>query len=150
MQEFFFEKKDSIHENLCDNFNTPNVIKNIVALISKTYEYEKKTRGTSLKIFLIFNIGQYIAFLTKCLGLIYKTEFIEYFIMSSDDSSKEAIVSPYVDVIAKFRDSIKTIASVDKDFIKILKQCDELRDETLPTLGVKIEDRGKGNVSNIF
>jgi hypothetical protein len=56
------------------------------------------------------------------------------------------MVSPFVDVIARYRDLMKTIASVDKDLIMILKKCDELRDDILPTLGVKIEDRGKGMV----
>lgn len=97
---------------------------------------------------MIFNIAKYIAYISKCLGLIYKTEFIEYFITSGNDSSRENVVSPFVDVIAKYRDSMKQIASVDKDLIKILKKCDELRDEVLPNLGVKIEDRGKGNVNS--
>ncbi len=148
--DFLFEKQTAIHENLCDNFNTPQVIKNLISIISKTYEYEKKTRGTSFKIFLIFNIAQYIAFITKSLGLIYKTEFIEYFITSSDEGSRENYVTPYVEVITKFRDAIKTIASTEKDFLKILKKCDELRDEVMPALGVKIEDRGKGNVRKLF
>lgn len=146
LQDFFFEKREAIHENLCDNFNTPLVVKNLMQIISKIYDYETKARAGSLKIFLVFNIAQYIAFITKALGLIYKTEFIEYFITSSEEGSKEAIVTPYIDAIAKFRDSIKTIAAVDKDLTKILKKCDELRDEVLPTLGVKVEDRGKGNV----
>ena len=123
------------------------MLKNLVAIISKTYEYEKSTRtSNSLKIFLIFNIAKYIAYISKCLGLIYKTEFIEYFITSANDSSRENMVSPFVDVVAKFRDLIKTTAAVDKDLISILKKCDELRDEIMPTLGVKIEDRGKGIV----
>jgi len=116
------------------------------AIISQAYDYEKKARDTTFKIFLIFNIAQYIAFITKCLGLIYKTEFIEYFITSSDEGSRENFVSPYIETIAKFRDSIKTIAATEKDFVKILKKCDELRDEVMPQLGVKIEDRGKGFV----
>lgn len=78
--------------------------------------------------------------------MIYKTEFIEYFISGANDSSRENMVSPFVDVIARYRDLMKTIASVDKDLIMILKKCDELRDDILPTLGVKIEDRGKGMV----
>jgi cysteinyl-tRNA synthetase len=82
--------------------------------------------------------------------LIYKTEFIEYFISGANDSSRENMVSPFVDVIARYRDLMKTIASVDKDLIMILKKCDELRDDILPTLGVKIEDRGKGMVKRII
>jgi len=122
----------------------------LISIISKAYEYEKKTRGTTFKIFFIFNIAQYVSFITKCLGLIYKTEFIEYFITSSDEGSKETFVTPYIDAIAKFRDNIKTIAATEKDCIKILKKCDELRDEIMPHLGVKIEDRGKGIVNIIL
>jgi cysteinyl-tRNA synthetase len=115
-------------------------------MISKTYEYELKTRNTTLKLHLIYIVAQYISFISKCFGLVYKTEFIDYFIYETEGKTKESKISPFVDIISKFRDSIKS-AAADKDHVKVLKACDELRDEILPDLGVKLEDRGKGNPS---
>jgi cysteinyl-tRNA synthetase len=141
------QTKQNIHEALCDNFNTALVLKNLKEVISKTYEYETKSKtDNSLKLHVIYNVSQYVAYVTKCLGLIYRTEFIEYFIFDSEGMNNENLIAPYIEVLAKFRDQIKTAASVDKDLVKILKICDEVRDDILPYLGVKIEDKGKGNV----
>jgi cysteinyl-tRNA synthetase len=141
------EKKQIIHEALCDNFNVPVAFKNLLELISRTYEYETKTRGTTFKIHLIYSISQFIAFITKSFGLVYRTEFIDYFIIDQESKSSEDTLAPYIDVISKFRDSIKQAASVEKDLSSVLKLCDVLRDEVLPELGIKLEDRGKGNVN---
>ena len=46
MNELLYERKLYIHEALCNNINTPPVVKTIIELISKFYEYETKTRGT--------------------------------------------------------------------------------------------------------
>jgi cysteinyl-tRNA synthetase len=140
------EKKKLINEAFCDNFNTPLVLKHLLELISKTYEYEKKTQGGSFKLHLAYNLGQYVAFITKCFGLIYRTEFIDYFIYDTEGKTEESSVSPFIDVIGKFRTLIKESAQ-DKDLTKVLEACDELRDEILPQLGVKLEDRGKGKPS---
>ncbi len=139
------EKKKVIHEALTDNFNTPVVIKTLNELISKTYEYEEKSKAQgSFKIHLIYSVSQYVSFITKSFGLTYKTEFIDYFIQDSNSQSSEETLSPYIDALTKFRDSVKSAAALDKDCIKVLKICDELRDDILPYLGVKIEDKGKG------
>jgi cysteinyl-tRNA synthetase len=137
------EKKENINKAFCDNFNTPLALKELLDLISKTYEYQKNTQDGSFKLHLAYNIGQFIAFITKCFGLIYKTEFIEYFIYDTEGKTDESTFEPFVDTIAKFRTLIKESAQ-DKDLMKVLEACDALRDEILPQLGVKLEDRGKG------
>lgn len=47
---------------------------------------------------------------------------------------------PYVRILAEFRDGVRTQARETKD-VEILKQCDNLRDNILPTVGVRLEDR---------
>lgn len=136
-----------IHEALCDNINTPLAFKILLELVKRTYEYEAKTRNSTLKVHLIYLVSQYISSITKCLGLVYKTEFIDYFIYETEGKNDESILAPFVDVISQFRDNVKA-AAFEKDHIKVLKACDDLRDNVLPHLGVKLEDRGKGNVTN--
>ena len=131
---YLSEKKKIIHEALCDNFNTALVLKNICEMISKVYEYETKTRNATIKIHLIYNFTQYISFICKSFGLIYRTEFIDYFIYDTDGKTEESKIAPFIDAVSKFRDNIKSAAAVDKDLVKVLKACDEMRDEVLPQL----------------
>ena len=138
------EKKRIIHDALCDNFNTPLVLKNLQDLISKTYEYELKVRSSSFKLHVAYSIAQFVAHILKSLGLVYRNEYLDYFRLDSNEQTSEEVVTPYIDASVRFRDNIKAAASIDKDLIKVLKICDELRDDVYPYLGVKIEDQGKG------
>lgn len=47
---------------------------------------------------------------------------------------------PYLSILAEFRDGIRTKAREIKA-LDILKLCDELRDDVLPNVGVRLEDR---------
>ena len=84
---FWNEKKKNIHQYFCDNFNTPSVVSSLLDLIKKVYEYHDKSKN-SLKTHLIYGIGKYISDILKCLGLIYNTEFLEYFKFSQDNKIK--------------------------------------------------------------
>lgn len=50
---------------------------------------------------------------------------------------------PYLTILAEFRDKVRIQARTLKAQ-EILKECDYLRDETLTTAGVRLEDRGEG------
>jgi cysteinyl-tRNA synthetase len=140
------DKKKAIHDAMCDNFNTPLVFKHLLELISKAYEYEKTTQGKGFKLHLAYNIGHFVAYITKCFGLIYRTEFLDYFIFDTEGKTEESTIAPFVDVLAQFRDLIKEAAQ-DKDLKRVFDACDNLRDNILPNLGVKLEDRkGKSAV----
>ena len=49
--------------------------------------------------------------------------------------------------MTEFRGEIKDTCIIDKDIKKVLTICDKMRDEILPNLGVRIEDKGKGEKS---
>ena len=155
LNNFYIESKKNIHSFFCDNFNTPGVISTILDLIKKTYEYQEKAEKTkNIKLHLIYTIGKYISDILKCLGLVYNTDFVDYFRTGGDgDSSKNAeeIITPYMDIITKFRHEVKNAIVIDKDEKKILKLCDQLRDDILPELGVRIEDKGnEGSLWKFF
>ena len=155
LNNFFIEAKKNIHAYFCDNFNTPGVVSTILDLIKKTYEYQEKTEKVkTLKLHLIYTVGKYISDILKCLGLVYNTDFVDYFRTSGEgDSNKNAeeILTPYMDVLTKFRHEVKNAIVVEKDEKKILKLCDQLRDDILPELGVRIEDKGnEGSLWKFF
>jgi cysteinyl-tRNA synthetase len=78
------------------------------------------------------------------LGLVYNTEFVDYFRLSESDGGKNAeeILTPFINAITEFRGEVKESCIVDKDVKKVLSICDKLRDDVLPNLGVRIEDKG--------
>ena len=126
----FEEKRNAIHKFLCANINTTGAFNTIYELISKTYAYIDKVNTKTLKLQLIYNIGQYIATILKTFGLVYKTEFIDSFIFDTTSESKEDVVGPYIDTISKFRDEIRSAAH-EKDLKRVFDACDKLREETL-------------------
>jgi len=52
----------------------------------------------------------------------------------------ETLVMPYLDVLAEFRDVVRTEARKVKA-TSILSECDRIRDDILPNLGVRLEDK---------
>lgn len=52
----------------------------------------------------------------------------------------EDIAMPYLNALADFRDVVRKEARESKQ-TNILKECDRLRDDTLPELGVRLEDK---------
>ena len=147
---FFIKTKKDIHQFFCDNFNTPGVVSNLLELIRKTYEYQDKCASKKiLKIHLVYGVAKYISDILKCLGLVYNTEFVDYFKLNESDGGKNAeeILTPFINVITEFRGEIKDTCIIDKEVKKVLTICDKLRDDVLPNLGVRIEDKGKGEKS---
>ena len=145
LNKFFNESKKNIHQFFCDNFNTPGVVTSVLDLIKKTYEYHDKCeQKKSLKLHLVYGVAKYISDILKCLGLVYNTEFVDYFRLSESDGGKNAeeILTPFINAITDFRGEVKDSCISDKDVKKVLSICDKLRDEVLPNLGVRIEDKG--------
>jgi cysteinyl-tRNA synthetase len=52
----------------------------------------------------------------------------------------EELVMPYLAIVADFRDSIRSLARQLKA-TDILRECDRLRDDILPSVGVRLEDQ---------
>ena len=52
----------------------------------------------------------------------------------------EEIAMPFLSAMAAFRDSVRKEAIAIKA-TNILAECDKLRDDTLPELGVRLEDK---------
>ena len=61
---------------------------------------------------------------------------------SQGGQSYEDTIAPLMNVLSKFRDTIKDKAGEGAG--TLFKLCDELRDDILPHLGVRLEDRAKG------
>ena len=74
------EKRKIVHDSLCSNINTKVAFTAIHDLISFTYTYAEKVNRKTLKLNLVYDIGQFISFILRTFGLVYKTEFLDSFV----------------------------------------------------------------------
>jgi len=139
--KLFGEKKLAIHKHFCNNFNTPEVIHELDELISATNSYISKP---PMRYPLMNSIGDYITFIFKVMGVQYEKKTAQTN-EGNQSANIEEIATPYIDSLTKFRDRVREAAK-NKEFVDILRACDELRDDTLPNLGVRLEDKPQGSL----
>jgi len=137
--------KSDIHEALCDSIDTRTVIEKMRELInsSNIYIKEKSSTKSLPNAQLLKTIAEYLTSLLKMFGVIPEQTQLGY---PSEDSSecsadKETILMPYLEALADFRKAVREMAIEQKNN-NILKECDRLRDEVTPKLGVRFEDSG--------
>jgi len=134
------EKKKEIHQYLCDNFNTPEVIKVLLELVKMTNIYIKE--NTNVRIFIVNAIVNYIDSMLKVFGLGEERFAYDF---SVTEKSKEEILTPVLDAFTGFRDKVRAAARA-KDIAMVLNECDQVRDDTLPPLGIRMEDTSGASV----
>ena len=88
---------------------------------------------------LVLNISRYVFKMLKIFGLYNEGDY------PSISGGQDFLATELMNVLTKFRDTVKEKAGSDaKELFRI---SDELRDDILPYLGVRLEDKGKGNPS---
>lgn len=116
----------AVDELICDNFNTRSALDSLCALVR---EYNKKK---DVNASLLFDISQYVLRILKVFGI----EFDERRINQENSES--------MCLLADFRAQIRKLCMENdprKSVVDILALCDEMRDLTLPTLGVQLKDQ---------
>lgn len=139
----FYETKRNVHAALCDNIDTKSALDAIREIISNANIYIREVSTTDINAQLLEEIAIYITNLLKIFGAIQDgSKKSVGFPISSDNSgfNKEEVLMPYLSAFADFRKSVREHA-LEVKAIKILQICDELRDEVLPNLSVRLEDK---------
>lgn len=143
-------RQNSIHDCFVDNFDTPGVLLELQNLVRSTNAY-MGSQGLDSNKFLLERIGRYLTKIFWVVGL-YNESVGE--IGYGDDGidggqSRESAISPVLDVLSEFRDSVRALARQEKTegSRSILALSDKVRDEVLPPLGVRLEDRGTDQAS---
>lgn len=111
--------------------------------ISNIYIRDNKGRLNSL---LLRKIASYITELLHIFGAINGPRGPIGFPVggsTTDQNDVESIVLPYVQAMAEFRNQVREHGKLLKA-TDILKLCDELRDDVLPNLGIRLEDKDSG------
>ncbi|KHJ82721.1 hypothetical protein OESDEN_17584, partial [Oesophagostomum dentatum] len=147
MDEFLRIKKE-IHEALCDSVDTRTVIEKLRELIGlgNSYIVEKVRKANAVpNCLLLRKIALYITDLFTVFGVIPKSGEIGFPMESESAIGTEALLMPYLNALASFRENVRNVAK-DSKIVAILEECDRLRDDVLPELGVRLEDRAQETV----
>uniref|UniRef100_A0A671QA03 Cysteine--tRNA ligase, cytoplasmic n=1 Tax=Sinocyclocheilus anshuiensis TaxID=1608454 RepID=A0A671QA03_9TELE len=143
LNKSFYEKKTSVHEALCDNIDTRSALEEMRALVGQSNTYMAARRSAKLppNRMLLQSIALYLTDMLKTFGAIEGSEPIGFRVGGNGQNADlESTVMPYLSVLSDFREDVRKIAR-EKKVTELLRLCDELRDDTLPELGVRLEDR---------
>ena len=143
LSEKFLEARKAVHAALCDNIDTKSSLDAIRELISNSNIYIRDNQ-LSVNVQLIEEIAIYITELLQTFGAIQvPKKTIGFPTISAGGvgaENREEILMPYLSALADFRKAVREQAR-DVKATAILQLCDELRDEVLPNLSVRLEDK---------
>ncbi|XP_010894232.1 cysteine--tRNA ligase, cytoplasmic isoform X3 [Esox lucius] len=142
LNQSFYDRKAAVHKALCDNVDTRSAMEEMRALVtqSNTYMASRKSSQLQPNRTLMQSIALYVTDMLKTFGAIEGSEPIGFPIGgSAQNVDLESTVMPYLKVLSDFRESVRKIAREHK-VTEVLQLCDAVRDDTLPELGVRLED----------
>ncbi|KAF5286869.1 hypothetical protein FQA39_LY00402 [Lamprigera yunnana] len=137
----FLEIKLNVHIALCDNIDTRLSLELLRELVTSSNIYLRDCKQPNAV--LLRNIASYITYILSVFGTISKEEVIGFPMSQSVSGNTETTIMPYLEIIASFRETVRNHAITLKA-TDILHECDILRDELLPNVGVRLEDRDGG------
>lgn len=138
----FYERKRLVHEALCDNMDTRTTLEEMRVLVSHSNSYIANRKSQKLRPnrMLLEGIATYLTYMLKVFGAIEGSEPIGFPVGGQGQSADlESTVMPYLSVLSDFREGVRKIAREQK-VTELLQLCDVVRDDTLPELGVRLED----------
>ncbi|XP_035891839.1 cysteine--tRNA ligase, cytoplasmic [Anopheles stephensi] len=148
LQQKFADGRAAIHEALCDNVDTRTALDVMRGLVSACNVYIKAHRSSGFNALLLRRVASYCTDLLHIFGAINGPRGGIGFPISSGAAGAgtgmagdlEQTVMPYLQALAEFRNAVREQARGIKA-TEILQLCDQLRDDVLPGLGVRLEDR---------
>ena len=143
LQSKFYEVRQNVHAALCDNVDTRTALDAIREVISSANVYLRDISSSEVNVQLLEDIAIYITNILKVFGAINDVESKSIgfpSISGSGGANKEEVLMPYLSAFADFRKCVRGHA-LEVKATKILQACDELRDEILPNLSVRLEDK---------
>lgn len=136
LHDTLMKSESAVDDALKNSFDTPTAMLALLELIRATNVYISSRKD--LRPLLIRKIAQYVTRILKVFGVIATDEIG----VGSEQSgqSKEQVVGPFVDAFALFRTKVRAAALEKKEPSEFLMLSDQLRNEVLPPLGLRLED----------
>lgn len=133
--------KSRAHTALCDNIDTYTVMESMRELIATGNAYIK-LRTPHPNAVLLYNTVEYMTRLLRMFGAIETPAELGFACTSSSAGGDiDTLLQPYLECLRNFRGAVRTAAQQVKA-VPVLDECDRLRDDILPELGVRLEDQG--------
>jgi cysteinyl-tRNA synthetase len=132
-----------VDEALRDDFDTPAVMATLGELVKSTNQYME---GGKIVHLVIRNVSSYVTKIFKVFGLIGGVGDIGFDsggAGGADGASREETLGPVLDALMDFRSAVRDKARA-KDIGAVLSECDAFRDDALPELGIRLEDKTGG------
>jgi len=134
--------KESVRNAFLDDFDTPRAINCLLDLVKHCNLY---IEANAISTSTLTSAAKYITSILKIVGIIPDNVEIGFQLETVGGSgvSKEELLTPFLDVLTKFREMVRA-AAISGDTKAVLSAADALRDDILPDLGVRMEDKGSG------
>eukprot|EP00123_Amoebidium_parasiticum_P013235 comp21843_c3_seq1/m.31198 comp21843_c3_seq1/g.31198 ORF comp21843_c3_seq1/g.31198 comp21843_c3_seq1/m.31198 type:complete len:629 (-) comp21843_c3_seq1:231-2117(-) len=132
--------REQVATALADDFNTPLALLKLLELVSDTHSATK--RGP-LQCGVIAEVRDYVAHMLQIFGVDVGSQ-----VLSVQQGGLSIDANALAGALAHFRHDVRNTvlhavkeASGQSAFKAILRLCDEIRDKTLPPIGVRLQDR---------
>ncbi|XP_063688548.1 cysteine--tRNA ligase, cytoplasmic-like isoform X1 [Bolinopsis microptera] len=132
-----------VHNALADSFDTPTAMRVLKSVVSDSYTYLSAQKDAP-NVRLLIQVAVYITKILSVFGVAGSQDNIGFASAGEGSVSTDEVALPFVKALSEFRDEVRGSARELKAF-DILKKCDNLRDNVLPELGVRLEDRELGD-----
>lgn len=143
------EAQNAVDEALKDDFDTPNAMKALQVLVKATNVYLESIASSENTIvsLVVRNAAVYVTELLTIFGVIPGTtdNGAIGFPIGSGSGNTEETLAPVLDSLLDFRSAVRDQARAGNTQ-GVLKECDTFRDDALPPLGIRLEDKAGGSV----
>jgi cysteinyl-tRNA synthetase len=136
--------QQKVHKSLLDNFKTYDVILHLVDLIQESNKY--LTAEAKPKNLLVQKVALYVTKILRIFGVVEGNNKIGFGSDGGEGGSKEEAIAPFVDAFIDFRETVRGAAKAKSAPVEFLKACDDVRDDTLANLGIRVEDGADASV----
>lgn len=136
--------QQKVHKSLLDNFKTYDVILHLVDLIQEFNKY--LTAEAKPKNLLVQKVALYVTKILRVFGVVQGNDKIGFGSDGGEGGSKEEAIGPFVDAFIDFREKVRGAAKAKSNPVEFLKACDDVRDDTLANLGIRVEDGADSSV----
>jgi cysteinyl-tRNA synthetase len=138
--------KSAVTGALCDDFDTPSAMKALRELIKATNKYVQAKDEAKQKcvITVVRSAGAYVTKVLRIFGVC--SSGAELGFGSAEEGaagSVEDALAPLLDAFSNFRLEVRSAAKGGEAAAAIMTACDDVRDNVLPELGVRLEDQGE-------
>lgn len=164
LAESYLGARQTVHECLLDNFNTKDAMMALLRVINEANAY-LRIPNVKPSTLTLQAIAVYVTQILKVFGVVNGADDFGFGSGgggatgngNGEDTVDGTGSESYIGAMVTFRESVRSAAlesakgggDAKAVLQSILQICDELRDDVLPALGVRLEDRPTGTMWNL-